>query len=142
MRTPLILILLAFSFLSYAQKQGIRGQVFWLSGNQMPGPGKALSPQQGAIREIHIYNAASMKDNPSPNGFFSSISSVFVTSVVSEKDGTFKVRLEPGRYSVFVKEQNGLFANLFDGEGCINCVIVKPKEFAWITITVDYEAAY
>jgi len=142
MRTLFILILLACSFLTNAQKQGIRGQVFWLSGNQMPGPGKTLSPQHGVIREIHIYNAANLSDNPTQNGFFNSVATVLVAKVISESDGSFKVRLEPGRYSVFVKEKDALFANLFDGQGCINCIIVKPKKFSWLTITVDYEAAF
>ena len=142
MRKILILILLAQSYSADAQKQGIKGQVFWLSGNQMPGPGKAVSPHHGIVREVFIYNATTQKDTPSQDGFFSEVNSVFITKVTSGPDGSFKVKLPPGRYSVFVKEEKGLFANLFDGDGCINCVNVRPKKYSWITVTVDYDAAY
>jgi hypothetical protein len=43
---------------------------------------------------------------------------------------------------VFTKEKNGLYANLFDEKNNINPVIVKPGEYTWRTITIDYEAAY
>ena len=142
MRKILILILLTLPYFTYAQKQGIKGQVFWLSGNQMPGPGKLSSPQQGIAREVFIYNAANQKDTPSQDGFFKEVNSVFVMKTTSSSDGSFKIKLPPGRYSVFVKEEKGLFANLFDSEGCINCVSVREKKYSWITITVDYEAAY
>jgi hypothetical protein len=125
-----------------AQKQGIKGQVFWLNGNQMPGPGKSSAPGYGVVREIHIYNAATLTDTQQENGFYSAINTSFVTKVISRPDGSFTVKLPEGRYSVFVKEDKGLFANLFDGKGCINCVTVRPRKYAWVTITVDYEAAY
>lgn len=142
MRKFPILILLTLSYITHAQKQGVQGQVFWLSGNLMPGPGKGASPQQGIVREVFIYNAANQKDNPSEDGFFKEINSTFVQKTTSAPDGSFKVKLPPGRYSVFVKEEKGLFANLFSSDGCINCITVRPKKYAWVTITVDYEAAY
>jgi hypothetical protein len=62
--------------------------------------------------------------------------------VKSKKDGSFCVKLAPGKYSVFVKEPKGLFANTFDVQGCIQCVTVKKGEFTKITIEVNYEAFY
>jgi hypothetical protein len=140
----LILLLLLVSLLetATAQKQGLEGQVFWLSGNQMPGPDKKRNPDQGISREVYIYNATALTDATQDGTFYSDIKTAFVTRFTTNPDGTFKVKLPPGKYSVFVKEQKGLFANLFDGNGCINCVVVKPKKYTWITITVDYEAAY
>lgn len=125
-----------------AQKQGIKGQVFWLSGNQMPGPNQSAAPQQGIVREIHIYKVATMNDVVMENNYYSQVKTELVAKVVSAKDGYFKVRLPPGEYSVFTVEPKGLFANMFDATNRINPVIVKPQKYAWITITVDYEAAY
>lgn len=126
-----------------AQKPGIlQGQVFWVSGDQMPGPDKTRNPQQGIVREIYIYNAANLSDATQQDGFFTAIQTALVAKVMSESDGSFKVKLPPGKYSVFVKEDKGLFANLYDSNGCINCVHVNPRKSSWITLTVDYLAAY
>ena len=142
MKYPFLFLLLLGSFAGLSQKQGLHGQVFWVSGNQMPGPEVILSPNQGAIREILIYELTSFKDVTQVGPFFRDIKTRMVASIISKADGTFKVKLPPGAYSVFTKEKNGLYANLFDEKTNINPVIVKCCEYAWKTITIDYEAAY
>lgn len=124
------------------QRQGIRGEVFWLSGNQMPGPGRSVSPGLGIKREIYIYEVATREMADMQEVFFSNVRSRHVATVMSDSDGKFKVKLPPGRYSLFVKEPQGLFANLFNTTGEINPVVVEPRKFTWVSITVDYEAAY
>jgi hypothetical protein len=57
-------------------------------------------------------------------------------------NGRFIVALEPGTYSVFVKEPDGLFANRFDQAGIINPVTIDRNELVNILIKVDYKAAY
>ena len=138
----LALLLFTFQLTCEAQKQGIKGQVFWLSGNQMPGPDKIRSPQQGIVREIVIYHGVKLQDTKQTDGFFTEIQSKPIATVITKADGSFKIKLLPGNYSVFVKESKGLFANLFDGQGNINPITVKAKKYTWITLTVDYEAAY
>jgi len=127
---------------SYAQREGIQGEVFWLSGNQMPGPGKVSSPQQGVIREIYIYEVTRLQDTEQINGFFTNIKTPLVTKVSSQADGSFHVKLPPGEYSLFVKEEKGLFANLISNDGKVNSVLVKPKKYSYITIAIDYEAVF
>ncbi len=130
------------SFAVYSQKQGLQGQVFWVSGNQMPGPDVVLSPNQGAVREILIYEVTNITDATQVGPFFRDIKTKLVASAQSKSDGTFKVKLPVGSYSVFTREKNGLYANLFDGKGYINPVTIKAGQYAWRTITIDYEAAY
>lgn len=142
MRLALPLLLTLLSFASFAQKQGLQGQVFWVSGNQMPGPEAVLSPNQGAIREVLIYELANTTDATQVGPFFRDIKTRLVATTQSKPDGTFKVKLPVGTYSVFTKERNGLYANLFDGKGFINPVTIKAGQYAWKTITIDYEAAY
>ena len=138
-----LIVLLPVWASSFGQKQGIQGQVFWLSGNQMPGPEKAPdSPQQGITREIYIYNAVALPSAQRQDVFFQNVDAVLVTKIMTNADGSFKVKLPPGKYSLFTKEEKGLFANLFDTNGCVNCVTVRPRKYSWITITVDYEAVY
>ena len=140
----LLLVLAFFGIVQFTKgpREGIQGQVFWLSGNQMPGPGKSIPPQQGVIREVVVYKAATLNDTEQNGQFFSNVKTELVTKAMSKVDGSFKIKLPPGRYSVFTREPKGLFANIIDQDGCISCVEVRPKKYSWMIITVDYEAAY
>lgn len=140
-----LFLLVAFFSLVQASKPpkaGIAGQVFWVSGDQMPGPGKTTSPQQGISREIIVYEKVTTDNVEQRGQFIPEINKEPVAKIWSKPDGSFKIKIVPGEYSVFTREPAGLFANTIDQKGCINCVVVKPREFTWVTITVDYEAAY
>ena len=125
-----------------AQRQGIEGRVEWLSGNQMPGPERKVTPAKGVKREIWIYEPVSTQQADSDGVFYTNIRARLVRKVKSKSNGNFRVNLPPGEYSLFVKETRGLFANQFDGQGRINCVLVKSAQFSRISIIVDYKAAY
>jgi len=108
----------------------------------MPGPNKPAIQPTGIQREIWIYEVVSIDDVKSDGVFFSYIPTQVVKKLKCNSNGRFKVKLPPGEYSLFVKEEKGLFANQFDSQNRINCVVVKPKEFTEITILINYEAAY
>src|SRR5687768_15972159 len=87
----------------FNQKQGNCGKVTWEEGNQMPGPGKK-NTAKGVAREIHVYEVTTLKETVQENGLFKEIKTPFVGKTVSEADGSFKLKLPPGKYSVFTKE--------------------------------------
>lgn len=126
----------------YGQRQGIRGEIFWLGGNQMPGPGRVVAPKLGIQREIFIHKVTTVDKENQVGPFFTQVKTELVTKATSKADGSFKVKLPPGEYSVFVKEPQGFFANLIDKDGKINPIVVQAKRYSWLTITIDYEAAY
>lgn len=144
MREFLILLIFLLSACSSTQpKQGLKGQVLWVSGNQMPGPGSKKSSNNGVQRELHVYELTTIQEATlSPDGFFSGIQTKLIAIVTTKEDGTFTLRLPAGEYSIFVKEDNGLYANRFDQNNSINPIIIKEKEFAWLPITIDYQATY
>ena len=142
MKLLISLLFFLSSLVVLGQKQGLRGQVFWVSGNQMPGPEALLSPNQGAVRDILIYELTTFNDVTQVGPFFRDIKTKMVASIQSKPDGTFKIKLLPGSYSIFTREKNGLYANLFDEKNNINPVSVKNGQYAWKTITIDYEVAY
>lgn len=142
MRQSLVILLVLLSFAAAGQKQGLQGQVFWVSGNQMPGPDAVLSPNQGAVREVLIYELTNLTDATQVGPFFRDIKTRLVATITSKPDGTFKIKLPVGSYSVFTREKTGYYANLFDGKGYINPVTIKEGQYAWKTITIDYDAAY
>jgi hypothetical protein len=141
----ILLVLFLSAQMLYAQ-QGIKGKVEWISGNQMPGPGKTernQSKAQAVTREISIYEATTTQQATSQGGvFYTNISTKLIKTIKSKKDGRFCIKLPPGDYSVFVKEKDGLFANQFDGNGRIQCITVKKGEYATLNILINYEAAY
>jgi hypothetical protein len=109
----------------------------------MPGPDRKSNPAKGIAREIYIYKPITVNQTKKQsNGFYSEISTPLVAKVTSNEAGIFKVALPAGEYSIFVKEPEGLFANLIDGQGRINVVSVEKHQFLDITIKVNYKAAY
>jgi hypothetical protein len=142
MKTIVIIVFICLAGQVSAQKQGICGKVLWLEGNQMPGPGPARPKAKGVVREIHIYEVATLQDANRENGFYKEIKTDLVAKTFSESDGSYKVKLPPGRYSVFTKEPEGLFANLFDQTGAINPVTVETGKFTTHDLSVNYKAAY
>lgn len=128
--------------------QGLAGEVRWLEGNLMPTIGEEPEAEaekrkgEPVQRELHIYELTTMDEAKSEGTFFHDIQSRLVKKTTSDKDGYFQVELPVGRYSVFVQEEQGLFANIFDGEGNINPVEIKKDEVTKITIEINYKAAY
>jgi len=127
---------------SHAQKQGICGKVVWEEGNRMPGPDKKKADPKPIIREVYIYQPVRQDQTTMANGLYTDIRVALVKTVKTEADGSFKISLPPGEYSLFTKEEGGFFANLFDSGGRINVVEVKPRKYSETTIRVNYRAFY
>ena len=127
--------------------QGIIGEVRWIEGNLMPSIGDTsyASRAEGVPieREIYVYNATQLKDVEKSGGsFYTSIHTHLIKKVKSKKDGSFRVHLPSGKYSLFIVEKEGFFANTFDGDNYINPVTVQPDNYTEIKIRVNYKAFY
>ncbi len=124
-------------------QQGLQGQLYWIEGNRMPGPGMgAGNPGTPVQRKVHIYPAlkASMVTGQAP--LYETVSVDPVVVLTSNESGSFFVILEPGTYSVLTEEPNGLFANIIDGDQIINPVEVVEGAFTGINIEINYKAYY
>lgn len=122
--------------------QGIKGQVLWLEGNFMPGPGQDKKGEP-VVREIYIYsviNKAEMKEKG--NQLYEMPNQKPIAITESDENGIFEVVLPAGKYSVFTKEAGGLFANLFDGQMNLNPVDVEKGKFTEVDIKINYKAVY
>jgi hypothetical protein len=116
-------------------KQGIEGHVFLLVNS--PDSANHESPQAGVQREVHIHELTTLDQVTQENGVFTSVPTANVVTILTDVDGSFKVKMPPGTYSVFIKEPGGLYANLFK-KNQINPVVVKPRQYSWITISIEY----
>ena len=137
-----------FATASVAQKktQGVSGQVLWKAGNFMPTIGtKATQPKAvPAVREVLIYALTNDKQviTGEEAGFYQQVNSKLVKKIKTDKKGRFSVTLPEGYYSVFTKEEKGLYANLFDDAMNINPIQVKKHRWTKIELVVDYQAVY
>lgn len=127
--------------------QGLIGEVRWVEGNLMPTMGDTTYAERAIgipiERELFIFKAVTDENTISAGGpFYKSIQSELVSKLRTSRKGEFKVSLPPGKYSVFVKEEDGFFANLFDGENYINPVTIHANIFTEIQILVNYKAFY
>ena len=123
--------------------QGIEGYIYWVSGNQMPRIGVgSTGAKKPVVRELYIYNAVKLSDVRQEDGFFSGLPDEPILKISTDEDGHFKVNLPVGTYSIFSSEEGGLWANLFNGEGIINPVVVDKDAFTDYTMDINYKAAY
>lgn len=150
LRSVLVFGLLLGTLGCVAQKkktsQGIVGTVLWRSGNLMPSPDAKAANAKGTpvVREILIYElTAGTKAEPAEEaGFYQKINAKLIKKVTSNRSGRFSVSLPKGYYSVFVKEDKGLYANRFDDAMNIQPVHVQKGKWEKIDIIIDYAAVY
>ncbi len=126
----------------FSVEEGISGQVIWKQGNYMPSSDIIRKKKgKGIEREIVVFKLVNKSQAISENGFFK-INKKPLAITRSTENGFFEIKLPPGKYSVFTKEEKGLFANSFDGDGNINPVEVTSGQATRLLIMVDYKAAY
>lgn len=122
--------------------QGIKGQVLWLEGNFMPGPGQEKTGEP-VVREIYVYEVINAKKiEEKGNRLYELPDQDPITIGKSDENGLFEIALPSGKYSVFTKEDEGLFANLFDGQMNLNPVEVEIGKFTEMDIKINYKAVY
>jgi hypothetical protein len=145
---PLLLLPL-FIFLSsytciFGKKEGIRGTIYRVQGNQMPAPGEPSTQPQPYQATLCIYQLTNVsqvqKDDKA--SFYKAIHTKLVKEVQSGKKGTFKVKLPPGQYSLFLKTENLYYANLFDDKNNIAPVTVVKGKYSEIDVKADWGAVY
>ncbi len=106
------------------------------------GSGDDRQPAKPVKRTLRFYEPTTTDQVQQSGGFYSDPTTKLVSTVSSDENGNYTVALEPGLYSVFVEEENGLWANMFDGEGRINTVEVYTDSLTQHNILINYMAAY
>ncbi len=127
--------------------QGITGTISWIEGNHMPmmtedGKADVKADPKPIQRTVRIFPLIKFSDLKMEEGLFTAIAEKPVAEVESNQKGVYSIQLSPGRYSVFIVEEDGLFANIFDGEGNVNPVTVRENEWTLLDVVVNYKAFY
>jgi hypothetical protein len=142
----LIVLVICSSFIYgiFGKKEGIEGYVYRVSGNQMPSPDIKRAPPKGIKTTIYIYELTNTgQTTPGPEAStYKAINTRLVKKVNSNSKGYFKAKLPAGKYSLFTKEGDLFYANLFDEANNIAPVEVQAKKWSKIEIKMDKGAVY
>lgn len=128
--------------------QGIKGQIFWVEGNQMPQAAgettTSVSPaaKKPVKRTVQIHQLTHINEASLGDYLFGNIETPLVASVETNNEGEFSVKLPPGKYSIFTVEENGYFASIFDLDSYIHPVNVEENEWSQVEIIINYKASF
>lgn len=124
-------------------QQGISGQVFELAGDQMPSPDRPRNtegiPKQAIVV---VYELANHNEQTQESGVYTKITTKKIAAIKTNEQGEFKMALPEGTYTLFIKVEEGLFANLYDDKMNIHPVIISKNQITTTKVRVDYKAAF
>lgn len=132
------------SFFCLFKKSGIEGDVYRISGNQMPSPDRPPAAPVPLQTMVYIYELTNINQvrRDGQTAFYASVNTKPVTQVQSNAKGHFKVKLPPGKYSLFLKTEQGFYSNRFDSQNNISPVEVIKKKMSKVELRLDNTAAY
>src|ERR1700759_3910019 len=125
-------------------EQGIEGYIYFISGNQMPSPGKKSTPPKGIKTTLYIYQLTNINQvtRQGQSAFYSSVHTKLVAQTESDSTGYFKIQLPPGRYSLFTKKGALFYANMYDRDNNLAPAEVLAGKLNRVEIKIDYDATY
>ncbi len=119
------------------------GNIKTIEGNMMPSVGKQNNSKTIITRkQILIYKLLNTEEIKANGNYYDYPKSNAINKVKTNKQGNYKIALPIGKYSVFVNDKKGLFANKYDGLGFVNPVEVKKDQLTNFDITIDNDAFY
>jgi hypothetical protein len=89
-----------------------------------------------------VYPLVKIQELKMEDGLFAPIAEKPLKEVETDENGRYSISLSPGKYSVFIVEAGGLFANSFDSEGNVQPVTVKAGEWTILDVVVNYAASF
>ena len=125
-------------------QQGITGRITKVTGNRMPMVGVTLPAPKGLLTMVYVYapTAISQVTPPATTSLYTAIATKAVDSVRTDSSGYFTISLAPGSYSVFIRQGNAFYANLFDAKNNIALFTVEPGKLTRVNLTVSSGAFY
>lgn len=125
-------------------REGIAGRVTELTGNQMPMRGSIPPQPTGVKTTVYVYapttTAQVTRIGTSPA--YTAITTNRVASVDTDSSGNFSIALPPGDYSLFIKQGEHFYANLFNQLNQIALFTVKPGEVTTANLTISSGAHF
>jgi len=124
--------------------EGIAGSIVFKQG-EFDATGK-LSSEEGVLfgieRKVYIYVQANTRAVDMAEGdFVNNVYEKLIDSLQSNQDGHFEKTIKPGKYSLFILENNRLYSKV-DDNGFYFPVTVAEDSVSTMKLEIDYKAVY
>jgi len=141
----IVFVLLSAALFSCSSaKVLVAGKVQRIMGNQMPSPDLANEEPGGFSTTVYFFEPTlvNMGLPTGEQGVFMMTDKKLVAKVLAEKDGSFKLKLKPGKYSVLLGKEGQYYSNISDLEGMINPVEINKSSKKPLVLKADWGAIY
>jgi hypothetical protein len=135
----LALMLMGFCLLP----QGIRGHVLLENNTSMPLKGSSKQQGRPIATVVYIYETANVNQLIGQEGNYAKgIEARLIKQVRSNNAGQFKIRLAPGKYSIVLGYQEGIYIPFFSGNTGVAFVEVSKHHYQEIDLRVIASSIY
>jgi hypothetical protein len=132
-------MLMGFCFLT----QGISGHVMLENNTAMPLKGSAKQKGRPIAAMVYIYEVANVHQLIGQEGNYAKgINAKMIKQVRSDNAGKFKLRLAPGKYSIVLGYQEGIYIPYFSGNTGVAFVEVLRHQFQEIDLSIIASSIY
>ena len=132
-------MLMGFCFLP----QGIKGHVLLDNNTAIPLKGSAKQKGRPISTMVYIYEASNIDQLIAQEGNYAKgIKAKIVKQVRSDKTGKFKLRLAPGKYSIVLGYQEGVYIPYFSGNTGVAFVEVPKHQYQEIDLLIIASSIY
>lgn len=127
-----------------ASKVNVSGKVQRVMGNQMPSPDVNNEEPGGFEATVFFFEPTLMNMGvpTGEQGLFLMTDKKLVAKVLCAKDGSFKLKIKPGKYSVLLGKDGQYYSNISSLDGLINPIDINKKENKPLVLRADWGAIY
>jgi len=124
-------------------KQGIKGYVLVEKKATMPLKGMAKQKGRPLSTVVYIYEATNVNQLVDQEGNYAKgVNARLLKQVRSDHTGKFKIRLAPGKYTIVLGYQDGIYIPYFSGDNGVAFVEVLKGQFQEIDLSIIASSTY
>ena len=125
-------------------RQGIRGYVRRVEGNQMPSPDRPRSKPKGFPATICVFPMVTSAEvvPGTRTSFYRAVRAPLIRSIRADSSGYFRISLDTGGYSLFLRIGNAYYAGLLDQFNHLCPVRVEPHRETYVELLYRGSALY
>lgn len=125
------------------RSQGIKGRILIEKEANMPLKGRANQSGMPFSTTIFVYEYASVNQLMNQQGNFAKgLNAKLVKQVRSGVDGKFKLQLRPGKYTLVLGYEEGLYIPFFSGLNGVSHIEVTKHQFQEIDLTISASSGF
>ncbi len=123
--------------------QGIKGHVLIENNTAMPLKGSAKQKGSPIATMVYIYEAVNVHQLIGQEGNYAKgIKAILIKQVRSNNTGKFKISLAPGKYSIVLGYQEGVYIPYFSGNTGVAFVEVLKHQYQEIDLSIIASSIY